>query len=193
MTPSLPVLSECWIGTILAEFASIEEAWTPSAVEALTARLAAQAFSPQAPRAAANGQTLYRRHLLAGGGQSRLSCLLIEWPAAHRTPIHDHAGLWGIELVLDGALEVEEFRVEDEHERPRLAPERTLLLGAGDAACFTDHRYAHRCRNLSATRPALSLHVYGGMLDRYRTFQAVAGGGHVPQLQHARIDSTLPI
>jgi hypothetical protein len=33
------------------------------------------------------------------------------WPAGHATLPHDHGGHWGIEVVLDGALHVEELRV----------------------------------------------------------------------------------
>ena len=95
--------------------------------------------------------------------------------------------------MLDGALEVEEFALGGDPDAPALAPTRRLMLGAGDAATFSGRRYAHRCRNLSATRPALSLHVYGGELDRYRAFHADAHGGHRAQAQHARIDATLAI
>lgn len=97
------------------------------------------------------------------------SVLLIAWPPDHVTPIHDHDGLWGIELVLDGVLQVESFAMA-------MAPSLHLAacgavpLGIGDYARFSDRDYAHRCRNLSAQRPALSLHVYGGALERFRTF-----------------------
>src|SRR5690606_31992766 len=84
-------------------------------------------------------------------------------------PLDDLAGDWGFELVLEGAMEDEEFVLAGVPARPTLARTRALMLGAADATLFADGRYAHRCRNLSATRPALSLHVYGGTLDRYRS------------------------
>lgn len=182
-----------WLDIVRADLASLGAAPTASAIETLSERLAARALQLDAPRASAPEQDRYRRHLLAGNADGSLSCLLIEWPVAHRTPIHDHAGLWGIELVLDGALEVEEFTLGGDLDRPALARKRSLILGAGDAAVFTGRRYAHRCRNLSTTRPALSLHVYGGELDRYHAFQADPHGGHTARAQHALIDATLTI
>ncbi|MBA2078935.1 cysteine dioxygenase family protein [Rhodanobacter sp. PCA2] len=103
------------------------------------------------------------------------SVLLIAWPPGHATPIHDHDGLWGLELVLDGILGVESYAIEVTPS-VRLAPRGVTPLGIGDHATFSDADYAHRCRNLSAQRPALSLHVYGGALRRYRAFDQDAQG-----------------
>lgn len=193
MNPHFSTTSRSWLDTVRRDLAILGEAPAIATIEALSVRLAERALQIDAPRATAPEHDRYRRHLLAGGGDEGHSCLLIEWPAAHRTPIHDHAGLWGIELVLDGALEVEEFALGGDLDRPLLTRTRALMLGAGDAAVFTGRRYAHRCRNLSATRPALSLHVYGGVLDRYRAFQADPRGGHSARTQHARIDAALTI
>jgi len=103
------------------------------------------------------------------------SVLLIAWPPGHATPIHDHDGLWGIELVLDGVLQVESFTMTVTPTL-QLVPRDVMLLGVGDHTTFTEEDYAHRCRNLSAQRPALSLHVYGGVLERYRAYDKAAGG-----------------
>ncbi|MFC4820862.1 cysteine dioxygenase [Dokdonella ginsengisoli] len=182
--------SRAWLDAVRAELAALDAVPATAAIQALSGRLAARALQADAPRAAAPRHDRYRRHRLAGGDGGH-SCLLIEWPAAHRTAIHDHAGLWGIELVLDGVLEVEEFTLGGDFERPVLTRARTLMLGAGDAAVFTGRHYAHRCRNLSATRPALSLHVYGGELDRYQAFEADPRGGYDVRVQQAHVDATL--
>lgn len=107
-------------------------------------------------------QRLARRtRRLRGAAQWRLSrrrddlvILLCAWPAGHRTPVHAHGGGWGLELVLNGALEVQAYRDGSD--------DRTWL-GPGDAIWF-DHGegYRHRARNLSAAHVAWSLHVYGG-------------------------------
>jgi predicted metal-dependent enzyme (double-stranded beta helix superfamily) len=88
------------------------------------------------------------------------SVLLIAWPAGHETPVHDHDGLWGIELVLDGALQVESFSLAI-RDKPHLVSRGSTVLGLDDSATFSDADFAHRCRNLSARQAALSLHVYG--------------------------------
>lgn len=110
------------------------------------------------------------------------SVLLIVWPSGHVTPIHDHDGLWGLELVLDGVLQVESFAMTLTPTL-HLAAGEVTPLGIGDHAAFSDIDYAHRCRNLSAQRPALSLHVYGGALKRYCAYDHDARGrwDSVPQ------------
>ena len=111
----------------------------------------------------------YRRIPLSFGSVRDYEALLIVWPPDYATPIHDHDGLWGMEFVLDGVLEVESFRLSP---RPpiHLTPNHTLMAGVGDHVAFSDADYAHRCRNLSRNRQALSLHVYGGALNTYRSF-----------------------
>lgn len=115
------------------------------------------------------------------------SVLLIAWPPGHVTPIHDHDGLWGIELVLDGILRVESFAIEVAPS-VRLAPRSVTPLGMGDHATFSDADYAHRCRNLSAQRAALSLHVYGGALKRYRSYDQDAEGRWDSASHHAELE-----
>ena len=133
----------------------------------------------------------YRRHLLASGARDGYSALLISWPPGHQTPLHDHDGLWGIELVLDGAIAIEEFTRSGMPRYPALEHRRTLILGIGDATKFTRGEYVHSCRNLSAQRQALSLHVYGGVLEEYSTFHTGLHGRCTTTRTRAIVDTVL--
>lgn len=124
---------------------------------------------PRAHRARSDEELTYRRQLVVAAPDRSYSALLITWPPGHITPVHDHSRLWGIELVLDGALEVREF-VASPEPPIELQFTRSVMLGAGDATTFLDPGYAHSCRNLSDSKPALSLHVYGGMLEDFHSF-----------------------
>jgi hypothetical protein len=99
--------------------------------------------------------------VLARRGQPPVSVMLMAWPANHRTMLHDHAGLWGLELALVGALEVQSWRRD-----PDSGDLRALgsdWLGPGDGTWFErDRNHLHRCRNLSQHETALTLQVYGG-------------------------------
>jgi hypothetical protein len=111
----------------------------------------------------------YRRIALANPTTHGYDALLIIWPPGHATPIHDHDGLWGIEIMLDGVLEVEAFDLSlTEH--PHLVSRDTSVIGIGDHLAFSEADYAHRCRNLSSHRAAVSLHIYGGALDSYCSY-----------------------
>ncbi|HEY0180526.1 MAG TPA: cysteine dioxygenase family protein [Dokdonella sp.] len=123
----------------------------------------------------------------------RYTGLIMVWPAGHSTPIHDHAGLWGIEMVLQGALGVEDYElVADAHGdvQPRFVG--TTLLEEGQSCAFLGtHGHAHRCANLSPRRPAVTLHVYGGLLETYRNFTEARGGRYVAEPAVASIDGRI--
>jgi predicted metal-dependent enzyme (double-stranded beta helix superfamily) len=115
----------------------------------------------------------FERWLLARRSRPGVSVLVMAWPPGYTTPSHDHAGLWGIELSLYGALEVESWS------RPSTAHAWQLRgrdwLGPGDATWFdADVPYMHRCRNLSRHETALTLHIYGGDLEDYATYEPSA-------------------
>lgn len=109
----------------------------------------------------------FERWLL--GERRGMSLLVMAWPANYATPVHDHADLWGLELALYGALEVQSYTREPSGQ---LRMEGRDWLGPGDASWFdADQPYVHRCRNLSRHETALSLHVYGGNLAKYSAYE----------------------
>ncbi|MGH8173060.1 MAG: cysteine dioxygenase [Rhodanobacteraceae bacterium] len=184
-----------WIRRVVAILADQPAPDSENALQALRDRLVPLAWSDGCPRAAGfeseRGPGRLRRHPLVLGEESGCSALVMIWPSGYSTLPHDHAGLWGIELVVDGALEVDEFVRVGEPGRPALARTRSLYLGIGDAAVFSGDAYVHRCRNLSTTRCAVSLHVYGGTLHAYRSFQADTTGLYRPQFEIASNDAAL--
>ncbi len=85
--------------------------------------------------------------------------------------------------------QVEEFFSDGDPRQPALQPDRSLILGSGDSAVFVDRAYVHRCRNLSTHQPALSLHVYGGVLDQYQSFVEVRDNLYRASPQRAVLDA----
>ena len=127
----------------------------------------------------------FTRWLFECERDGRHTGLIMVWPAAHATPIHDHAGLWGIELVLQGALGVEDHEFDGE----RMRHVGTTVLEEGQSCAFLGTGgHAHRCTNLSARRAAVTLHVYGGLLDAYRNYEIVRDGRYLAQPTTAPID-----
>ncbi|WP_266170468.1 cysteine dioxygenase [Dyella subtropica] len=119
-----------------------------------------------------NRQRGFERWLLAERSKPALSMLVMAWPANHATPVHDHDGLWGLEMALHGALEVQTWSRDPSSDSLHLQSQD--WLGPGDATWFdTDNAYAHRCRNLSRHDTALTLHVYGGDLAKYFAYEQV--------------------
>jgi len=134
-----------------------------------------------------------RRWLLTRREAAPVSVLLLAWPPNHATPSHDHGGLWGVELSLRGALEVESWTRPSEADAWRHRGRD--WLGPGDAVWFdADMRTMHRCRNLSRHDTALTLHVYGGDLTDCTAYEPDALGGRWrPQPQRMAIDGALSV
>lgn len=126
----------------------------------------------------------YRRIALTDPATARgYEALLIVWPPGHATPIHDHDGLWGMEIMLDGVLEVEAFDLSLQAQ-PQLVSRGVSVIGIGDHLAFSEADYAHRCRNLSSNRAAVSLHVYGGELNTYRSYHPEDEGRWISKTHH---------
>lgn len=125
----------------------------------------------------------------------RYTGLIMVWPAGYSTPIHDHDGLWGIEWVLQGALSVDDFELVPNGDGTA-APHfigTTLLEENQSCAFLGTHGHAHRCSNLSARRPAITLHLYGGLLEIYRNYETAPGGRFVVQPSVAGIDGHIGV
>jgi predicted metal-dependent enzyme (double-stranded beta helix superfamily) len=133
----------------------------------------------------------YRRIALADPATHGYESLLIIWPPSHATPVHDHDGLWGMEIMLDGVLEVEAFDLSLAA-HPHLVSRGTSVIGIGDHLAFSDADYAHRCRNLSSNRAAVSLHIYGGALDSYRSYHPEEAGRWSSK-KHQAVRESAPI
>jgi len=119
----------------------------------------------------------FERWLLAERSKPPVSVLVLAWPPNHATPVHDHAGLWGLEMTLVGALEVQSYRRDADS--GELSLHGRNWLGPGDGVWFEgDRGQTHRCRNLSRHDTALSLHVYGGDLAEYFAYEQAEPTGH---------------
>jgi predicted metal-dependent enzyme (double-stranded beta helix superfamily) len=134
--------------------------------------------------------TMLTRWLFEREREGRYTGLIMVWPAGYSTPIHDHDGLWGIEWVLQGALGVDDFEVVERGDG--YADTRfigTTVLDEGQSCAFLGTRgHAHRCSNLSSRRPAITLHLYGGLLEMYRNYESTRSGRIVAQPHIAAID-----
>jgi predicted metal-dependent enzyme (double-stranded beta helix superfamily) len=131
----------------------------------------------------------FTRWLYERERDGRYTGLVMVWPAGYSTPIHDHSGLWGIEMVLQGALSVEDYALVDD---TGLRHVGTSVLEEGQSCAFLGTEgHAHRCTNLSARRAAVTLHVYGGMLERYRNFDLRRDGRCVASPTLAQVDGSL--
>lgn len=94
------------------------------------------------------------------------------WGPGQGTPIHDHCGMWCVEGVWSGALEVVQYeRLADEDGHYRFQPVGSIQAGPGSAGSLIPPHEYHTIRNPSDDAVAVSLHIYSGPMTHCAVFQ----------------------
>ncbi len=104
------------------------------------------------------------------------SVVAMTWGPGQGTPIHDHSGMWCVEGIWQGQLEICQYDLrERDGERFRFEPVGTHLAGAGSAGSLIPPHEYHTIRNPSSTDIAVSLHIYKAALTCCAMFQPEGG------------------
>jgi predicted metal-dependent enzyme (double-stranded beta helix superfamily) len=94
------------------------------------------------------------------------------WGPGQGTPVHDHSGLWCVEGVVAGSLEITQYELLERRDDDfRFEPRGTLDAGPGSAGSLIPPHEYHAIRNASDRDIAVSLHVYGGEMSCCSMFQ----------------------
>lgn len=94
------------------------------------------------------------------------------WGPGQGTPVHDHSGLWCVEGVITGSLEITQYELlERDGENFHFEQRGTLDAGPGSAGSLIPPHEYHAIRNASDKDVAISLHVYGGEMSCCSMFQ----------------------
>lgn len=114
----------------------------------------------------------YARRELYRSEEHGYCVVAMTWGPGQGTPIHDHSGMWCVEGVWSGALEVTQYeRVQNEAERYRFLPVGAIQAGPGSAGSLIPPHEYHTIRNPSDDAVAVSLHIYSGNMTRCAIFQ----------------------
>src|SRR5215469_17325376 len=98
--------------------------------------------------------------------------IAMTWGPGQGTPIHDHCGMWCVEGVWHGALEVVQYeRLADEDGHYRFQPMGSIQAGPGSAGSLIPPHEYHTIRNPSDDAVAVSLHIYSGQMTHCAVFQ----------------------
>lgn len=119
----------------------------------------------------------YARRELHACPERGTSVVVMTWAPGQGTPIHDHCGLWCVEGVWQGQLEITRYELEEvDGERCRFSQHETLLAGAGTAGSLLPPHEYHTIRNTQADRIAISLHIYQRAMGACSTFEPIGEG-----------------
>ena len=116
----------------------------------------------------------YARRELYACPERGTTIVAMTWAPSQGTPIHDHCGLWCVEGVWQGQLEITRYELEEEDgDRFRFTRYETLTAGTGSAGSLLPPHEYHTIRNPSADRIAISLHVYQKAMGTCATFEPI--------------------
>lgn len=121
----------------------------------------------------------YARRLLHRSDDLGYTAVVMTWGPGQGTPLHDHAGIWCVEGVLEGRMDVTQFAlVEASADAFRFEAKGCVHAAVGSAGCLIPPFEYHTLAN-ALDEPSITLHVYGGELTSSHVFEAVAGGRFV--------------
>ncbi|MEM7482411.1 MAG: cysteine dioxygenase family protein [Acidobacteriota bacterium] len=114
----------------------------------------------------------YARRLVHRSEEHGWVMVAMTWGPEQSTPLHDHAGTWCVEGVIDGAIEVAQFHLlEDDGELCHFVPMGTLCTGVGSAGALIPPYEYHIIANPDATSSAVTLHIYGEEMTECTSFE----------------------
>jgi predicted metal-dependent enzyme (double-stranded beta helix superfamily) len=115
----------------------------------------------------------YARRLLYQDDELGFTALVMTWGPGQRTALHDHAGIWCVEGVLEGEMEVIRYELMEEGEDGvcHFEPRGSVHATAGSAGALIPPFEHHVLANSLSDRPSLTLHVYGGEMTHCDIFQ----------------------
>ena len=103
----------------------------------------------------------YARRELYRSPAHGYSVVAMTWAPGQGTPIHDHDGLWCVEGIWRGALEIAQYELlESDGDRFRFRAASGMEAGVGSAGSLIPPHEYHTIRNASPDAVAVSLHVY---------------------------------
>ena len=108
----------------------------------------------------------YARRELYRSERHGYSVVAMTWGPGQGTPVHDHSGLWCVEGVWDGELEITQYELlERDGERFRFREAGGMQAGPGSAGSLIPPHEYHTIRNASADVVAVSLHIYKAPME----------------------------
>ncbi|TKS53746.1 cysteine dioxygenase [Luteimonas yindakuii] len=130
----------------------------------------------------------YARRELYRSPEHGYSVVAMTWGPGQATPLHDHCGLWCVEGVWHGVLEITQYELlERAGERFRFRAAGGMQAGPGSAGSLIPPHEYHTIANASSDRVAVSVHIYKGPMERCARFVPEEGEWH------RRIDSPLAV
>jgi len=111
-------------------------------------------------------ETSYARRLLHRSRELGYTVVVMTWGPGQRTHLHDHAGIWCVECVIEGQLDVIQYDLlEESGTGCRFNKVNQIRAGVGEAGCLIPPYEYHVLANALPDRKSMTVHVYGGEME----------------------------
>lgn len=133
----------------------------------------------------------YARREIYRSEELGYSVIAMTWGPGQGTAIHDHSGMWCVEGVWHGEIEVTAYElIEHSEDRYRFEARGTMLAGPGTAGSLIPPHEYHTIRNPSTDSVAVSLHIYRGSMTSCAVFQPVGDNWYQRDQRQLSLDRT---
>ena len=121
----------------------------------------------------------YARRLLYRDAELGFTALIMTWGPGQRTALHDHAGIWCVEGVVEGQMDVTQFDlVEEAGAACRFEMKGCVHASVGATGSLIPPFEYHVLAN-AIDEPSITLHVYGGEMTSCHIFEPIADGRYI--------------
>jgi predicted metal-dependent enzyme (double-stranded beta helix superfamily) len=131
----------------------------------------------------------YARRLIHEDLQRGYSIIAMTWGPHQGTSLHDHGGLWCVEGVWRGQIEVLQYELLEQRDNQfRFEQRGSIQAGVGSTGCLIPPHEYHVIRNMTGD-PAVSIHIYGGRMESCAVFDDAGNGWHRRSLKPLGLDA----
>lgn len=135
----------------------------------------------------------YARHLLYRDPVGGFSMVAMVWGPGQKTAVHDHAGVWCVEGVYEGLIEVTRYDLRRDHgDRVEFTRGEVIRAGAGACGALIPPVEFHQITNAGGAT-AISLHVYGRDLEVCHAFHPLGGDFYEKKLKRMQYHSIISL
>ena len=119
----------------------------------------------------------YARRLLYHSPEHGYVVVAMIWGPNQGTALHDHDGVWCVEGVLQGEIDVTQYApLEDQGDRWRFEAEKTVTAGVGTAGSLIPPFEYHTIANHRKDTSSVTVHIYAHELQRAHIFEPEGQG-----------------
>lgn len=133
----------------------------------------------------------YARRELYRSDALGYSVIAMTWGPGQGTSLHDHCGMWCVEGVWHGALEITQYDMVEQQadQRFRFRPVGSIQAGAGSAGSLIPPHEYHTIRNPADQGVAVSVHIYSGPMTECSVFRPLGEQWYERSTRQLGLDS----